>query len=312
MSGNVWEWTRGSVVNYADPGAILAPGRSSAAGPMTSRLIARPRPIAASFSPSRGMRRPASAACATRVKGEEVAHRSERARETRTGAKRANLLFLACLAFWIACGVRRRRKTRPGVTSRRRRSRAGQAGAEAAAPRPRAPATARLNVVAPQGAVIELGGQPRGMIGGTGQYTFLAIAPGDYQLSVQADGYEPWSGTVTVAAPSTSFEVPLRRRSTTTGRLSILVNEPGTRSSSTGSRSGSRAWPVMPSRMTGSARGRTGCAPSSPASANGRRRSRSTPARRSRSRSSLSPSDSGFEVLRFEMVIWLWPALVGL
>ena len=26
LSGNVWEWTRGSAVNYADPGAILAPG----------------------------------------------------------------------------------------------------------------------------------------------------------------------------------------------------------------------------------------------------------------------------------------------
>jgi len=157
-----------------------------------------------------------------------VAHRSERTRETRTGAKRANLLFLACLAFWIACGVAAPAQDPTGRDIPKEKKPPAKAAPKRPAPRPRAPATARLDVVAPQGAVIELSGQPRGMIGGTGQYTFLAVAPGDYQLSVEADGYEPWSGTVTVAAPSTSFEVPLRRRSATTGRLSILINEPGT------------------------------------------------------------------------------------
>jgi hypothetical protein len=96
------------------------------------------------------------------------------------------------------------------------------------APRRTAPVGARLNIIAPQGAMIELSGQPRSMIGSTGQYTYLAIAPGAYELNVHLDGYEPWSGTVTVEAPSTNFEVPLRRRVSTTGRLSILCSEPGT------------------------------------------------------------------------------------
>jgi hypothetical protein len=92
----------------------------------------------------------------------------------------------------------------------------------------RPPANAKLSIIAPPGASIELSGRPRAVVGRDGQLLLSAIAQGDHQLRVEAEGYEPWEGTVTVTAPSTSFEAPLRRRAVATGRLSIRIDEPGT------------------------------------------------------------------------------------
>jgi formylglycine-generating enzyme required for sulfatase activity len=87
-------------------------------------------------------------------------------------------------------------------------------------------ASASLVIAAPSGAVVELDGSTRGVTGENGTVTFTAVPPGEHQLSVQAEGYEPWRGTVTVRLPATSFAVTLEKK-IVLSRLSILSNEPG-------------------------------------------------------------------------------------
>ncbi len=86
---------------------------------------------------------------------------------------------------------------------------------------------ARLTVLAAPNSIVELDGQARGVVGRDGRLSLSAIAPGEHQLRVSADGYEMWAGPVEVKAPSTSFDIPQKKK-TPTGKLAILVNQPGT------------------------------------------------------------------------------------
>ncbi len=98
--------------------------------------------------------------------------------------------------------------------------------AKSAAAKP-APVTAKLTIVAPSGAAVEVDGKPRGLIGADGSLVLTGLAPGDHQLVVTADGYEPWRGTFVMSAASTRFEAPIKKKPAT-GRLALTANEPGT------------------------------------------------------------------------------------
>jgi formylglycine-generating enzyme required for sulfatase activity len=86
---------------------------------------------------------------------------------------------------------------------------------------------AKLTVVAPPGALVEVDGKARGVVGADGSLVLSGLAPGDHQLSVSAGGYEPWRGTFVMSTASTRFEPPIRKRPST-GRLALTANEPGT------------------------------------------------------------------------------------
>ncbi len=100
--------------------------------------------------------------------------------------------------------------------------------AKTAAAKPRAtPASsARLLITAIPNSVVELDGQARGSIGRDGKLMLTAVAPGERQLRVSADGYEMWTGTVEVKAPTTNLDVAQKKKALT-GKLAIMVNQPG-------------------------------------------------------------------------------------
>jgi formylglycine-generating enzyme required for sulfatase activity len=83
-----------------------------------------------------------------------------------------------------------------------------------------------LTIVAPPGAAVEVDGKPRGVVDTRGDLTVSGLAPGDHQLIIFADGYEPWSGTFVMSVASTRFEPPLIKKPPT-GRLALTTNEPG-------------------------------------------------------------------------------------
>jgi len=86
---------------------------------------------------------------------------------------------------------------------------------------------AKLTVVAPPGALIEINGRARGFSGIDGQLILTGIGPGDNRINVRAEGYEPWDGKFQMGAVSTRIEVPLKKKPPT-GRLSLTASEPGT------------------------------------------------------------------------------------
>jgi formylglycine-generating enzyme required for sulfatase activity len=94
---------------------------------------------------------------------------------------------------------------------------------------PSRPSTAgpRLTIAAPPGALIEVDGKARGFAGIDGNLILAGLQPGDHQLVVTADGYEPWRGTFVMSTASTKFDVPIKKKPAT-GRLALTANEPGT------------------------------------------------------------------------------------
>lgn len=96
-----------------------------------------------------------------------------------------------------------------------------------AKPRATPAGSARLLITAIPNSVVELDGQARGIIGRDGKLSLGAVALGERQLRVSADGYEMWTGTVEVKAPTTSLDV-VQKKKALTGKLAILVNQPGT------------------------------------------------------------------------------------
>jgi len=86
---------------------------------------------------------------------------------------------------------------------------------------------AKLTIVAPPGTAVEVDGKPRGFVGGRGELTVPGLAPGDHQLGIFADGYEPWRETFVMSVASTRFEPPLKKKPPA-GRLALTVDEPGT------------------------------------------------------------------------------------
>ena len=87
--------------------------------------------------------------------------------------------------------------------------------------------SAKLTVVAPAGALIEINGRARGFSGIDGQLILTGISPGDHRINVRAEGYEPWDGKFQMGNFSTRLEVPIKKKPPT-GRLSLIANEPGT------------------------------------------------------------------------------------
>lgn len=96
-----------------------------------------------------------------------------------------------------------------------------------AKPRATPAGSARLLITAIPNSVVELDGQARGIIGRDGKLSLGAVALGERQLRVSADGYEMWTGTVEVKAPTTSLDV-VQKKKALTGKLAILVSQPGT------------------------------------------------------------------------------------
>ncbi len=116
-------------------------------------------------------------------------------------------------------------------SSEKPKPKSGAKSAKAAPPR-RAPtksipAPARLTIAAPPGASVEVDGRPRGFTGVDGNLVVAGLAPGDHQLNVSAEGYEPWRGTFVMSVASTRFDVPIRKKPAT-GRLALTANEAGT------------------------------------------------------------------------------------
>src|SRR5438874_3925944 len=89
---------------------------------------------------------------------------------------------------------------------------------------PSVPVTATFTISAPPGAAIEFDGLKRGAISSDGTLGLIGVLPGNHMLSVEAEGYESWRGSVNVTAPATTFEVPIKKK-IVPGRLTIFSNE---------------------------------------------------------------------------------------
>jgi formylglycine-generating enzyme required for sulfatase activity len=88
-------------------------------------------------------------------------------------------------------------------------------------------ARANLTIVAPPGTAVEVDGKRRGVVGARGELTVPRLAPGDHQLGIFAEGYEPWREIFVMSVASTKFEPPLKKKPPA-GRLALIVDEPGT------------------------------------------------------------------------------------
>jgi formylglycine-generating enzyme required for sulfatase activity len=86
---------------------------------------------------------------------------------------------------------------------------------------------AKLTIVAPPGATVEVDGKPRGVVGADGNLVLSGLAPGDHKLIVSAAGYELWRDTFVMSVASTRFEVPIKKKPAT-GQLALTSSEPGT------------------------------------------------------------------------------------
>ncbi|HEY8460639.1 MAG TPA: SUMF1/EgtB/PvdO family nonheme iron enzyme [Blastocatellia bacterium] len=98
---------------------------------------------------------------------------------------------------------------------------------KAAGGRKLASVRAKLTIIAPVGAVVEVDGRRRGVVGRSGELTVPGLAPGDHRLAVFANGYEPWREIFVMSVASTRFKPLLKKRSPM-GRLALAINEPGT------------------------------------------------------------------------------------
>jgi formylglycine-generating enzyme required for sulfatase activity len=84
-----------------------------------------------------------------------------------------------------------------------------------------------LTITAPAGALIEIDGRARGFAGIDGNLILTGIPPGEHQLNVRAEGYEPWQGAFKMETAATRFEAPIKKK-LATGRIALNANEPGT------------------------------------------------------------------------------------
>ena len=94
-------------------------------------------------------------------------------------------------------------------------------------PRSTPVASARLLITAIPNSAVELDGQARGIVGKDGKLLLNAVPLGEHQLRVSADSYEIWASTVEIKGSTTNVEVAQKKKALT-GKLAILVNQPGT------------------------------------------------------------------------------------
>ncbi|MGH9768243.1 MAG: SUMF1/EgtB/PvdO family nonheme iron enzyme [Blastocatellia bacterium] len=102
----------------------------------------------------------------------------------------------------------------------------GKSGTAKATAAKSTPTIAKLIIVAPPGALVEVDGKTRGFTSDDGNLILSGLAPGDHQLTVSAEGYEPWRGIFVMSTASTRFEAPMRKKPAT-GRLALTANETG-------------------------------------------------------------------------------------
>src|SRR5262249_11733617 len=114
-----------------------------------------------------------------------------------------------------------------GSVSSGKSDRSGKSGTVRASAAKTTPGAAKLTIVAPPGASVEVDSKPRGTVGADGNLVLSGLAPGDHQVSVSAAGYEPWRDTFVMSVASTKFEVPINKKPST-GRLALTSSEPGT------------------------------------------------------------------------------------
>lgn len=137
------------------------------------------------------------------------------------------LCALAALVASFAFGQGRTGRDLPKKPTPTPKPTAKPVARPAPTPAPSVPVTATLTIAAPPGAAIEFDGLKRGAISSDGTLGLIGVLPGNHILSVEADGYEPWRGSLTVNAPTTTFEAPLKKK-IVPGRLSVVSNEADT------------------------------------------------------------------------------------
>lgn len=84
----------------------------------------------------------------------------------------------------------------------------------------------KLIVTAPSGALIEIDGKERGFTGVDGKLIVTGITAGQHKVTAKAEGYDVWSGTLTMAASGTKFDVPMKKKPAP-GQVMLSINEPG-------------------------------------------------------------------------------------
>jgi formylglycine-generating enzyme required for sulfatase activity len=89
-----------------------------------------------------------------------------------------------------------------------------------------APTAAKLIIIGPPGAEVEVDGKSRGFVSENGNLVLNGLAPGDHQVRISAEGYEPWQGAFVMSTASTRFEAPMKKKPVT-GRLALIANEAG-------------------------------------------------------------------------------------
>ncbi len=84
----------------------------------------------------------------------------------------------------------------------------------------------KLIIIAPVGTLIEIDGRERGFAGVDGRLVVTGVSAGEHRLNAKAEGYEAWSGSLTMGASGTRYEVPMKRRPAM-GKVMLTINELG-------------------------------------------------------------------------------------
>ncbi|MBL8171016.1 MAG: SUMF1/EgtB/PvdO family nonheme iron enzyme [Acidobacteria bacterium] len=116
-------------------------------------------------------------------------------------------------------------KPSPKTTTRKKTAEKPATTKPKPGPATRAAGAIRLTLVAPPGALIVLDGNDRGLSGVDGRLVLAGVSAGEHKLTVIAEGYETWTGNLTMGKTATSFEVPMRKKPVL-GKLAVTVNEP--------------------------------------------------------------------------------------
>lgn len=83
----------------------------------------------------------------------------------------------------------------------------------------------KLTVNAPPGTMIEIDGKMRGFTGIDGNLVVTGISPGQHRLNASVEGYEVWSGALSMGTSGTRFEVPMKKKPLP-GQVMLTISEP--------------------------------------------------------------------------------------
>lgn len=82
---------------------------------------------------------------------------------------------------------------------------------------------AKLTIIAPPGARVELDGKARGITNTDGTMTIENLEVGDHRLAVVAEGYQRWSGAFVMSTAATQFQVPMIKRASSAPAVNSLA-----------------------------------------------------------------------------------------